>query len=555
MRVANQSASAVAFPHAPQSAKSALDYEKIEEAGPHMPFAELLGKQMQLESAQVPNQTSQTTNAARTPEVDGPAVSTGVETNLPGETQPPTDSLPSRISRMSQQPVTAAKALPEVNGRLNQDASDGRVALSALKDMPDTAVASPEAQAKATSFDHDVQAGSVKPNAKTENRKDTKGDNQAVSQLQLHIPSNAASAIANAKTEVPNVPAAVSPVSPAPAAKTETPPSPVNTPSTSATAPHLASGDASASREASVFADDNNTSSIATDGISGPNQIAEQQVLGSLPISLDPSSAVEPSPRDPSPAASQEPQQSDAAQSPEKHTQIADGAGSPNPPSQPAEFVGKVPITQHPTVHGAPAQIAPSASNGKGHDAAFNATISGPQPAMGGAQSSIVQGTENAMKPAFPSGGAANPFDKLDQYRSGDPIVLHSSAQRIAVGVPHPSLGWVEINTQSTGDRIAATLVSASEQTHQHLAAQLPSLTQYLADREVKVSSVEVHQDAMGAKDGGVSSGGNPQDRNPRSGGNRSSSDLPLVPAKISSSIGPGQTQDGQQLSYIDIHA
>lgn len=553
MRVANQSASAVAFPHAPQSAKSALDSGKIEEAGPHMPFAALLGKQVQMEAAQLPNQTPRETNAAATPGADEFSTNLPSKTDLSREMQPATDLLPAQNSLTLQQTAPVARALPESENDSIQNAVHGAIA-SSPKSLPAVAVASLEGGQKAVTSGRNVQVGPMEQHPKTEERKGAKSDNQPASQLHPHIPGNAASAIANTGTAIPNALAAVNPAPSAPAVKAETSPSPVNTPSAPEASPHLAARNAPASREASVSVDDNSISSIIPDGSSGST---EQQRPVSPPISVEPASAVWPSRPDPSPAPSPEPQQADAAHPSEKHAQVADGTGSLNPPPQSTESVGKLPNTLHAApAHTSPAQIAVAPLSGKSHDAGSIPPVSALQSTASGAQSSIAQSGENSVKPGLSSSVAANPFDKLDQYPSGDPIVLHGSAQRIAVGVPHPSLGWVEINTQSTGDRIAATLVSASDQTHQHLAGQLPSLTQYLADREVKVSSVVVHQETAGATDGGVSSGTrNSQEREPRSGGNRGPSDSSVVPERLPQASGASQIQEGQRLSYIDIHA
>ena len=104
--------------------------------------------------------------------------------------------------------------------------------------------------------------------------------------------------------------------------------------------------------------------------------------------------------------------------------------------------------------------------------------------------------------------GAASPYDRIDQGTA--PAVLHAGAQQVAVGVHDPSLGWVEIKTQSAAGHVDATLVASSGQTRDALAAQLPAISQFLEQRDVRVGSLVVnHQSAgSGANHFGNGSGG-----------------------------------------------
>jgi hypothetical protein len=108
---------------------------------------------------------------------------------------------------------------------------------------------------------------------------------------------------------------------------------------------------------------------------------------------------------------------------------------------------------------------------------------------------------------------APNVYDKLDQGIA--PVVLHSGAQHVAVGVRDPDLGWVEIKTQSVAGQVDATVVTASSQTHASLAAQLPAMAQYLEQREVRLGTLAVHHEMPG-DNAGTPSGGN-QSSNPDS--------------------------------------
>lgn len=107
--------------------------------------------------------------------------------------------------------------------------------------------------------------------------------------------------------------------------------------------------------------------------------------------------------------------------------------------------------------------------------------------------------------------GATVLYDRLDQAAA--PVVLHSGAQHVSVGVHDPNLGWVEIQTQSSGGHVDAMLVASSGQTHDSLAAQLPAIAQFLEQRDVRVGTLAVQQPAQppasgSGQGGGTSSGG-----------------------------------------------
>jgi hypothetical protein len=86
-------------------------------------------------------------------------------------------------------------------------------------------------------------------------------------------------------------------------------------------------------------------------------------------------------------------------------------------------------------------------------------------------------------------------FQRLDAVAAPSTL-LHSSPHQIAVGVHDPSLGWLEVQTQSSAGHISATLTAASAEAHASLAAQAPAITQYLADRSVSIHSLNVHAQA-----------------------------------------------------------
>lgn len=98
-----------------------------------------------------------------------------------------------------------------------------------------------------------------------------------------------------------------------------------------------------------------------------------------------------------------------------------------------------------------------------------------------------------------------NAYDKMDQGVA--PVVLHSGAQHVSVGVQDPNLGWVEIKTQNLGGHVDATLVTASGQSHDLLAAQLPAMAQFLEQRDVRVGMLAVHHEMSGGQGGFAGNG------------------------------------------------
>ena len=102
-----------------------------------------------------------------------------------------------------------------------------------------------------------------------------------------------------------------------------------------------------------------------------------------------------------------------------------------------------------------------------------------------------------------------NPYQKMDQIQTPPVSLVSASTNRVAVGLHDPALGWVEIKTQSTAGQIAAALVTSSAHTHEALAAHLPSMAQFLFDREIKVSSISVQQEAVGGGSGERAASGN----------------------------------------------
>ena len=107
-------------------------------------------------------------------------------------------------------------------------------------------------------------------------------------------------------------------------------------------------------------------------------------------------------------------------------------------------------------------------------------------------------GSASAGKNTVPSD--ASPFQRLDSGEA-PATLLHSSAHQIAVGVHDPALGWLEVQTQSSAGHISATLTAASTDAHANLTAAMPAITQFLADRNVPLHSLNV--DTQGSAAGG----------------------------------------------------
>jgi hypothetical protein len=544
VQVANQSAPVSASPHAPQSLPALA---KTHETGVHTPFSVILGEQVRTEAVQAPVPTPSRVSDDPRQETDEAAAS------LNGEIPPGSDS-PAGLPQKLQQPLLAAKAIPNLN-RPVQHSANGPVASLGEKPLPESAIPPVGGKEKAVSSETAL-AGPAQQRSKEEKHEDSGISGRGTAPAASEPPpvSHVTAAETNIDSAIPASLMAENtglslPVTKLPA---ETPTPIGHTPVVPGAVPSSSAAGATTIQNAGVRMDEKN-SSVSSSDSPGPDIATTGGVTSEIaPLNSKPEAS---SPNDASPL--QHPQGDTSLRAEEKRPQTDSSPAS----STRAADSGTASLPANAVQHGAPAQVGASAQvagmtlNVKHHDevpvsstngAQANTSTGSPSPSAG------MQGGENAAKPASSPNVAANPFTKLDQDPNADAIVLHSTAQRITVGVPHPSLGWVEINTQSAGDRVAATLVSASTQTHQHLAEQLPSLTQYLADREVKVSSVAVHQETAGSDGGGSSNAHNSQERD---GASSSRPKLQVASAQPLQGDGRNEIQDGRRLSYIDIHA
>jgi hypothetical protein len=153
-----------------------------------------------------------------------------------------------------------------------------------------------------------------------------------------------------------------------------------------------------------------------------------------------------------------------------------------------------------------------------------------------------------------PSTPDANAFQRLDS--GGTPAtLLHSSTHQIAVGVHDPSLGWLEVQTQSSAGHVSATLTASSAEAHASLAAQAPAITQYLADRDVSVHSLNVHSQSdpqAGTSGGGQSQSGSGNDSHKMSQGGVA---IEARRSPSASEVGSENLPQPASASHINIHA
>ena len=144
-----------------------------------------------------------------------------------------------------------------------------------------------------------------------------------------------------------------------------------------------------------------------------------------------------------------------------------------------------------------------------------------------------------------------DPYEQLNQATPA--VALHSTANRFAVGVHDPSLGYLEIDAQSAAGQISAALVTNSSLSHASLAAQLPSLHQYLGDQQVRLSHLGVEQQmpqgdrSAPQREGGQSSGGSASESPPAP--SNSSANLSRVSQRDLSEFG----ETGMLSSYINV--
>lgn len=302
--------------------------------------------------------------------------------------------------------------------------------------------------------------------------------------------------------------------------------------------------------------------STASDGDRTPNAANTQKPTGEKQAEADSNTPPQGTSSEGYPAASAAPGTQQATSSvpggvsqPAAHGSADDGASSKESssaalPSALAPHGSRAVAEQ--AAGGATVIVASSATPAEAHSS--DAGSSSPAPPR---LEQPAPATSPAASPATTA--APNLYDKIDQGTA--PVVLHSGAQQVAVGVHDPGLGWVEIKTQNMAGHVDATLVTASGQTHTSLAAQLPAMAQYLEQRDVRVGTLAVHHQMPGANTGGQSGGsgnGGAGAQHP----NHSNSNSEGLAARYTS-VSPGFLQPGVEevgsslrpLSYISVRA
>jgi len=148
-----------------------------------------------------------------------------------------------------------------------------------------------------------------------------------------------------------------------------------------------------------------------------------------------------------------------------------------------------------------------------------------------------------------------NLYQKMDQMSGVPTPIVSAGTNRVTVSLRDPTLGWLEVKTQSTGGQIAAALVTSSEQSHQTLAAQISSMAQFLSDREVRISSISVEQQTVGGSLGDAAGFENQANSNRHTNADSGSSEIGLSARLAGPDSGPETTEWFHPLSYISVIA
>jgi len=119
---------------------------------------------------------------------------------------------------------------------------------------------------------------------------------------------------------------------------------------------------------------------------------------------------------------------------------------------------------------------------------------------------------------------SADLWSRMDAAGAPPPASSNGSPRMFAVGIDDPGHGWIEVRAQGVPGQVTASLTAASPEAHSALHAQLPSMAQYLAEREIAVRNLAVGSHSSG--DAGAFAGhsgqgfsqGSGQASNPNSG-------------------------------------
>ena len=153
-----------------------------------------------------------------------------------------------------------------------------------------------------------------------------------------------------------------------------------------------------------------------------------------------------------------------------------------------------------------------------------------------------------------------DPFQQLDRSPEQATRVLQTTPREVRVGVHDSSLGWVEIKTQLSAGEVTASFHTGSQAAHASLAAELPQLAEYLADRQIGVHAFEVdsghtsaggHQGQPGSGEG--NSQGNAQGNGqPHMGREPRAPSSSGGPARRIESLFPGSSINGWESRGVE---
>jgi hypothetical protein len=130
----------------------------------------------------------------------------------------------------------------------------------------------------------------------------------------------------------------------------------------------------------------------------------------------------------------------------------------------------------------------------------------------------------NVMHIVQPPNGTIEPR----HAQATDHRILVATASAIEVGVTSGSHGWLKIRTELTDTgAIKAVLSSTSSTGQEMLHRELASLSSFLEQERIPVSSLAVHQEPSSGFDAGTSSGGGAADQQQARGENAGSLDEP----------------------------
>ncbi len=90
---------------------------------------------------------------------------------------------------------------------------------------------------------------------------------------------------------------------------------------------------------------------------------------------------------------------------------------------------------------------------------------------------------------------------------------IHVSAKELTVGIENGALGWIQVKATSEGGQISASIHAQTAESALALSNHLPSLSAFLAGREVPLHDLQVGHDHSGQPGGGAQRDGGQAER------------------------------------------